>query len=466
MATGFREAIMNRRLFLLFVGVIGIAAFSIVGLSATPVSTQIHPQVSNPNAPVRIAIIADHYTLGEKKEFDYDVENFVKFGLLADGFYQTQSGSIDIVSYFEETPAGQASRFGFAIGPGDGNCAVSAPGDILSKLSDAIGTVPVIPTRYVVLANHPYNIGCTDGDWTYVAVDAVGTDVFEHELGHLIGLLRDEWAMPSYAGMTPPPIFGESNCAPPSPDPYWMNNPKFPGARKLPECNLYPEGLVHAFEHCRMGKMNHRNFCLVCLELMRKGFTYVESTPPQSGPTPVASHLPERPAGFRIMNASFATARGNTAVQDKGNPPRPVMRLIVEFAPGREANSGRLEEKRRIFATSVYVPNHRRAGEFLFEISDGKGVREVGVIPDHMLRSRSFQGGPHGTSGVRPVQMFIDVPDANEKNVGTDFRVVVYRIPDTVKETVITKNTWDQLRTSKDHAFVQVAEMKPSSNPK
>jgi hypothetical protein len=459
---------MNRPTLSQFSIVIVITALSLVVLSAATSITQIHPATSNPNAPVRIAIIADHYALAQKQEFDYDVQNFIKYGLLADGFYKTQVASIDIASYFDETPTGLNSRFGFEIGTGDGNCAVKAPGDILTRLNGALGNPAptILPTKFVVIGNHPYNFGCTDGDWTYVAVDAIGTDVFEHELGHLIGLLKDEWALPANAGQTPPPIYGQTNCAPPSPDPYWMSDPRFYGAQKLPECNLYPAGLVHAFDHCRMGRMNHRNFCLVCLEAMKAGFTYVESDPP-SPPTPFASHAPTAPSGFHLMNAAFManTIRNATAtttvLQDKGNPPRPVMRLIVEFDPGKgEANTGRLFEKQRIFSTGVFVPNHRRAGEYLYEISDGKGVREVGVIPDHMLRSRSFQGGPHNTSAPRPVQMFIDVPNAEASNVGPDLKVIIYRIPNSVKESVITRATWTTLRTSKDHTFVQVAEMR------
>ena len=54
-----------------------------------------------------------------------------------------------------------------------------------------------IRSTSLVIGNHPYNFGCTDGAWTYMAVDAVGTDVLQHELGHVIAELFDEWVMPA-----------------------------------------------------------------------------------------------------------------------------------------------------------------------------------------------------------------------------------------------------------------------------
>jgi len=459
--------------------VIGIAALCVVALSASP-PKPIHP--GGANAPVRIAIIADHYTL--EKEFDYDVQNFVKYGLLADAFYkQYGASSMNITSYFEPTPAGQASRFGFEIGAGDGVCAVKAPDDILSKLMTATAAATVLPTHYVVIGNHPYNMGCTKGQWSYIAVDAVGTDVFQHELGHLVGLLYDEWALPSNGGASHLGLDRDQyNCAPKpgvatptgtAGPPYWMNYPtKFPGAKALDGCDLYAYGVVHAYDSCRMGAMNHRMFCYVCAEAMKTGFGYVNSMPPPiSALQPLPSHAPTATSGFRIINAAFVT---NTAAQETSNPPRPVMRVLVDFDPGSSVPPGRaakLEARQRIFAMSVYVPNHRRAGEFLYEISDKDGVRDVGIIPDSMFRSRSFQGGPHGTGPVTPVQLFMDLPNEDVKTAAiTDrnLKVIVYRIPRSVTDAIITKTRWAELKANPDHKIGQVAEMPlpPAPPPK
>jgi len=467
---------MKRRTLSQIARAITLAMLAVVALSASP-PKPIHP--GGTNAPVRIAIIADHYTV--EQEFDYDVENFVKYGVLADAFYkQYGANSMNITSYYDATPAGQDSRFGFEIGAGDGVCAVKAPDDVLSKLMAATAAATVLPTHYVVIGNHPYNIGCTKGQWSYIAVDAVGTDVFQHELGHLVGLLFDEWKLPSNGGASHPGLISDQfNCAPKqgvttptgtAGPPYWMNYPaKFPGAQALDGCDLYAYGVVHAFDHCRMGAVNHRNFCLVCQEAMKKGFGYVASTPPPITPSLMASHAPTSPSGFRIVNAAFVTSA--PAVQETTNPPRPVMRVLVEFDPANSEAGRRLGAKQRIFATSVYVPNHRRAGEYLYEISDNNGVRDVGIIPDAMLKSRSFQGGPHTTGPAGPVQLFLDLPneDAKSANLANrNLKVIVYRIPRTVTDPIITKSVWAELQKNPNHKFEKVTEMllPPAEPPK
>ena len=465
---------MNRRTLPQLGRVIAATALSVVALSATTVK-QIHPPAGGTNAPVRIAILADHYTTTQEQEFNYDVANFIKYGLLADDFYKDHASSMHIASYFDATPTGQESRFGFALGPGDGNCAVKAPGDILSKLLGAIGAGTVLPSHYVVIGNHPYEIGCTSGNWSYVAVDAIGTDVFEHELGHLIGLLFDEWAMPSYGSASHPGLISDLyNCAPkpatppPPGPPYWLSNPtKFPGAQVLSDCDLYKGGVVHAYDHCRMGAMHHRAFCYVCKEAMTKGFAYVTSTPPPiDTPQPQASHPPTASSRFRIVNASFTTTAA-AAVQEPTNPPRPVMRVVVEFDPGSRVppqRAAKFEVRDKVFAMGVYVPNHRRMGEFLYEISDNSGSREIGVIPDSMFRSRAFQGGgPHGTSAPRPVQMFVDVPNEDAKSAADgsrNLKIVMYRIPSGLTAPIVTKEIWEKFRSSAE----KVAEV-PLTGP-
>jgi hypothetical protein len=458
---------MNRRTLSHIARVFALAALFVVALSATTVKP-IHPESGGENAPVRIAILADHYTTAQEQQFNYDVENLIKYGLLADGFYKSYASSIQVTSYFDETPAGQASRFGFELGPGDGNCTVKAPDDILSKLLAAVGTGTVLPSHFLVIGNHNYNIGCTSGNWSYMAVDAIGTDVLQHELGHLVGLLFDEWAMPSN-GTTPHPglISDQFNCAPaPPPPPFWMNNPKFPLAKALPACDLYTNGVVHSHDSCRMGAMHHRMFCDVCKEAMKNGFGFVNSAPPPYLPPPSqGSNTPAARPGFRIMNAAFQTAPGAQTANraQPSNSPRPVMRLLVEFDPGSQIAPTRpvkLEIKQRVFATAVYVPNHRRVGEFLYEIIDNAGVREVGIIADSSFKSRSFQGGPHETGPVKPVQMFLDVPNEDAKTAADNsrnLRAAVYRIPKTVTNPIIDKNTWAELR--KTNNFEKVAEV-------
>jgi hypothetical protein len=445
---------------------IAVAALSVVALTAA--GKPVHPPTGGESAPVQIAILADHYAGTDEDEFDYDVANFIKYGLLVDEFYKQHAASFRIVSHFAATPAGQQSRFGFELGPGDGNCAVKAAPDVLEQLQAAAGTADGFPTHFIVVANHPYNMGCTSANWSYVAVDAVGTDVLQHELGHLVGQLFDEWAMAS-SGTHPGLISTVFNCAPkPPPQPYWIGKPPYPGSGALPGCDLYNDGVVHAYDTCRMGAMNHKKFCYVCNEAMKAGFGYVNN-PDAANPglrttQARSSHAPVAPSGPRIMNASFVTASFIQAPSNPPNPPRPVMRLLVDFDPGSTVAPVRavtLEEKQRVFATAVFVPSHRRVGEFLYEISDKAGVREVGIVPDSYFKSRALRGGgPHGTGPVQPVQMFLDVPNEDAKTAadGTrNLKIEMYRIPRTLTEPIINKEIWAALK--KANNFQKVAEL-------
>ena len=124
---------MNRPTLSPIARVITFAMLTVVALSASP------PSRSIPVARMRrFGSRSSRITTRSKQEFDYDVENFVKYGVLADAFYkQYGANSMNITSYYEATPAGQDSRFGFEIGAGDGVCAVKAPDDVLSKLMTA-----------------------------------------------------------------------------------------------------------------------------------------------------------------------------------------------------------------------------------------------------------------------------------------------------------------------------------------
>jgi len=458
---------MNRHSLPKFARVLTVATISVLAFGGAAPDPVV-PPTGGANAPIQIALLADHYAATEKNEFKYDVENFITYGLMQDPYYLSKQASMRIQSYFDETPPGADSRFGFEIGTGDGNCSVKAPPDILTKLSDAVGPGNLV-SHYIVIANHPYNIGCTVGNWSFVAVDAVGTDVLQHELGHLIGKLYDEWSLPANRPYPHPGLVNNTlNCAD-STTPYWLTGTAFPGARVIPECDLWGGGVFHAYDACRMGAMNHKEFCLVCKAVMDKAFTFMSTASWSSDqPQPQASHEPTTASRFRIVNASFGTS---TVEQPAPAPnlPRRIMRLIVDFDPNPTPKPGQpsITLRRTIFANGVYVPNYRRVGQLLYEVTyqlttkDKKvteNLKEVGVVPDSMFQSRAYRGdAAHGTGATRPVQMFLDIPDEDASTMGNlnrTMKIQLYRIPKDVKDEMITRATWPALR--KQHNFEKV----------
>lgn len=439
---------MNRNTLPQLARVVIIVALASAVISGAPTTVkQVHPPpAAGGNPPVVIAVLADHYAAGEEEEFDSDVENFFKYGLLVDNYFQNKAADLKIVSFFEATPAGQDSLYDFKIEPGLGNCAVVDAGDAVGKINTALGNTH--PVHTVVLGNHPYNFGCTDASWTYVAVDAIGSDVLQHEFGHVLAELFDEWSLPGNKNVNYPKVIrmdDTRNCWPTVPPatmtPHWRRNPKFSDAKEYPECDLFGQQVVHPYEFCRMGTshMHPPKFCKVCESEMDASFTYYRDWRRIVAATgrPQSSHTPTNTPRFRVMTAAFVEQPAPAPPAPQPTPPpapapAPILRLTVQIDP----ESGALTVKGRTSSTGVYVPSYRRLGQYVFEYLDGGKTVEVGVIPDHVFTARGYRGGAaHATSDRKPAQVVIDIPNEDVKTIQDPSRrlqLVLYRIPDTV----------------------------------
>lgn len=413
------------------------------------------PTGGNTGAPQLIMVIADHYTAEQQKEFDYDVENFFKYGLMLDDYYKGQLSQLRILSYFEATPAGQASRYGFTIASDAGNCAVkddqtNTPTNTAAALDATLTGVPAVPSRvhFVVLGNYPYDIGCTSGTWTYVAVDAVGTDVLQHEFGHRLGGLFDEWGMASNGGTNYPksiPVGDIRNC---SMQPLnWVTNVPSPTKpyENVKGCDLFNENVWHPYDMCRMGARHHREFCEVCTNAMDVIFRELTNAGAQPGPGDLrASHESTRPSRFGFVNASFVVERQPVT------PQRRMARLLVEFDP--DPLKPRLTVKRRSYVVGAYAPSHRRLGEYMYEVIDNTGTREFGILNDQLIQPRGYRGaaGHHTTGAPTTTDLMIVVADEDQKTFedGTrGLQLLMYRIPPTVTFTTLNREQFQALKS-------------------
>ncbi len=434
-------------------------------------------QIQPPANPARIAHRAGRHRGGGGSlrcrgwtEFNRDVENFFKYGLLVDGYYKQKLGDLQVFTYFDATTSGESS-YGFKIGVNTGNCAVGDSPDTASKIQNIVGGVNPIHT--IVIGNHPYEIGCTKGTWMYVAVDAVGTDVLQHELGHALGELFDEWAMGIYGSVTHPPFppgKDQLNCAVTPTPPYWM--PKFPDATNEAECDLHAKGVVHPYHNCRMGKTHHTAFCKLCAKLMDDSFDYFRNpdgggglnsqitNPSPSNPS-LHSHVTTPRPQFGFVNATFAAQQAR--VPPPAPQPRPIVRLLAEFNPVART----ITAKSQTFATAVYVPSYRRLGQYAYEILDGNNTLEVGVLPDHLFDSRAYGGGTqHGTAAQQTVEVVISVPDEDVKTLAAPnrrLRVVMYRISPASPVRFINRQAFAAMKKSNEVATLAEMALGPPS---
>lgn len=463
---------MNRPTLSQSVRLIALATFSVFALTGAA-GKPIHPPTLGTGGPILIAIVGDHYSAGEEDEFNYDVDNFLKRGLLIDSYFSDRKNDWRFVSYFEPTDAGKESRYGFKIGFGEGNCAVMDDQDpaktTMELLSDAVGSD--VPRHTIVIGNHPYNFGCSKGNWSYVAVDAVGTDVLQHEFGHRIAWLWDEWVPESDTPMTAaalaaaaahlPSTWSPSdtrNCWPKgtgAPTPHWHTPPHVPpptfsGFTDPNGCEQVAAGVIHPFDHCRMGASHVRMFCAVCkaemdrsfAELVTQANSYASASRPDA-PDLRASHEPTG-ARFRIMNASFVLEQQPTAQPRAVAEPRPVLKVVMRYNPTTKAVTFRQMTN----GNGQYVPNYRRVGQYMYEVRDAGGLIDVGVIPDQLFEAHGSRGGaPHASGKVDAVDLVVMVPGRTVESLSSrPLQVRFYKIPARVTDRMITKTSFEEQR--------------------
>lgn len=351
-----------------------------------PVHKQLH--VATSGTPIIIAVVSDHYT--DEDEFDNDAANFITYGLLTHPYYLQHAGELQVDTFYQPLGWGEESNYGFNVDAPSQNCALSwTISDDDSNTATRVQAIAGVinPRHTIVIADHPYNIGCTEGEWTYVAVDAVGTDVLPHELGHGIGRLHDEFALARFRSVAHPGMSEDPNkdrnCHDTNPNttPPWTEA----GAGSFPECDLFGLDVVHAFDHavpndgetiCLMGATNNANFCPVCKRYMELEFGYLRNPnmddpgtsdpgienpdrdnpppppppgagvgtrivkpPPNQPANPTRKPVPPRPPGGGIVFASFVqpppgTIKPGTPIVPTPKPvPPPVTTPVITLQP-------------------------------------------------------------------------------------------------------------------------------------
>jgi hypothetical protein len=372
----------------------GVAAAAIVTctfVTEALAQKQIHPPggggVTN---PVVIAVLADGYTSTEEKEFDADAANFFLSGLLQDEFFQGKAGFMRIATKFESVTTRGTSNYGFQMGVSDGACELTFPPDTLAIWTAAL----TVGAEYVVvIGNHPYTVGCTLGKIAYVSAGAAGVKLLEHEFGHMLASLWDEFGVPGNGTAPFPHVIDPSdrrNCA--RRPPHWGD----PG---IVGCGLFNTGIVRPSNMCRMGAGHHPGFCKVCLNYFNGWFA--DQLGPASRGNLFASH--ERAPQMGIVRASFQPAPGQKP---------PVTQRIVRLLLRVDFDKGTAVPRRGFNSTGVYVPSHRRVGKLVYEILDDKKMVDYGVLSDQLFQTRGYAGGvgAHGAEEANVAEVIVQIP--------------------------------------------------------
>ena len=211
-----------------------------------------------------------------------------------------------------------------------------------AAISSAVKSISPYPERVVVIGNYEgVSLGCTDGVWTYVSAGAREMGgVLEHEFGHLIAGLFDEFPLPLNPLDYPGPDVDGPNCSNVftngAPSPLWMNStwPQAPVNRS--ECRHYTNKIVRPFDDCRMRSAD-TPFCYVCSAAMSSilglftnaTMSQVVTRPPilqagllQPGPArgPKPATGPPNPGGPAVNDRSVRAVVQLTRGEDRCSP--------------------------------------------------------------------------------------------------------------------------------------------------
>jgi hypothetical protein len=273
----------------------------------------------------------------------------------------------------------------------------------------------------------------------------------QHELGHLIAGLFDEYALDGSVALTR--AGGEilrANCSSVQPAPHWAG---VPNVRFLPGCALYPN-VYHPFDTCRMGT-HGREFCPICDREMRTELLCLKnpddpkycSGRPESITT-ADSRLTPEPILSKAALANLEVLRAGLAFQPASqDASAPLLRMLVRV---ESATAAPLKIVSATDSTGRHILRNRRIGDYVYEVTEN-GTVTLGVLPGNPFEIREYSGGinEHRGTPTRSATFLIQIPNVTRAALLSGARnmgIVVYRLrPDAGNEPV-TSSRLNEMR--------------------
>lgn len=404
---------------------------------------QIHPASGMPSGPIVIAVLADHFTVNQEAAFNQAAANFLIHGLLAEPFFAAHKPAITIKTVFQPWVEGTPSNYGFVLEAGKTNCSINWA-DNTPQLIEAAVRASVNPAHVVVIGNHRFNFGCQEANWAYVARGAVGQQVLEHEFGHLLTGLYDEFSDPNQRPIHPGGI-DRANCSSRNP-PQWTPL-GLPGVTNSPGCDLHAAGIVRPFPDCKM-RSPRTKFCEVCSRELHSAISCFGKEEPcnPAPPGPNAGNRASPPAGLpttvRVSGAGFFLQP----------PPPPQLETSSVQLLLRVNRTGNITVLTATDVVGPVISQHRRVGDYAYEITDSGKTIAVAVVPGDPFKTRSSRGGAGSHSNRDDdgaATILVSVPQATRETLrGRAIEIAFYRLGSTGNRG-ISPDTLPGLRSEK-----------------
>ncbi len=388
-----------------------LGVFGTMDRAAAQTSTQIHPPENAAGGPIVIAVLADNFTSDQEDAFNEAAANLILHGVLADPAIAKHKDGFTVKTIFNP-----AIDFGFELDPFS-NCSLSwDPIKTTQAIVESAGA-----WRWVVIGNNDYNIGCTSGDWAYVTVGTAGHSVLEHEFGHLVADLYDEYVDAGSENTPHAGLLNDKNCSTSVP-PHW-NTLGLPNIKSTEGCDHRGKNVMRPSNQCRM--LSHGSFCSMCAHLLDRKLTDLKQD--KSADASFNRPLLPRLADLRVSTAGFFGQPSKTV-----QPGRAVQVLLGVTPP----KPGAVTKPTIITATDITGPvilRTSRVGDYAFEVSDGNNQLAVGVVTGDPFQVRDYRGGAkHRRPTVDVGTVVVVIPGETREGLvkgPLNVQIVLYRLP-------------------------------------
>jgi hypothetical protein len=240
-----------------------------------------------------LVLLGDGYTAAEQTRFDQDCQTYLA-ALLVHQPYQTYAAWLNVHTVFRPSLMSGANHpdlippivnnpvYGSAY-----NYAGVPTRVYINNLALALADAALAPAnegRFIVLVNDNRYGGATNGQFACGYNGSALSEVAIHEMGHLLGLLADEYETPYGQYMGPEPV--ERNATTLSSGNKWSHWWGYNGCGSVQGCRYYLTGLYRPCQDCLMRSLN-QPYCPVCTEQIMLALGSVVSTVDQPYPSTI-----------------------------------------------------------------------------------------------------------------------------------------------------------------------------------
>jgi IgA Peptidase M64 len=385
-----------------------------------------------------VLVISDGYAANEQWMFDRAVNGLIVNGLMSDPFYQAHGGSFTIRKLFKPVALSGQTQFGITANYDITRCYI----DYDATTSNAIvHATSAFFEKAVIVGNiEGVAMGCTPRNnvWMYVSAGAREMGgVLEHEFGHLVAGLLDEYELfdAPYVGPPGPPLDGP-NCSTNtgSPPPIW-GTLSIPASIAAPTnqagCNLYSKGVIRPYDMCMM-RAAGAPFCYVCQFRMGERLDDYAFPPPSA------------PTNMRIAGAGLMMQVPAPPPTPEARSNNPSMRVLLQVT-----RANRVAQV--LSVTDVVAPlidRTRRVGNLAYAIHEAGQRTITGVIPGEVFEDRPYGNGsaPHLRQNAPTAIVSLVIPNASRQGIQTrNLSIALYQLDPASGDANVTEQTLNRL---------------------